>query len=205
MKAVRTTLLAAMMTALMAGGPAWAADLADKLDRVKVDLVAPPLVHPHEQKAVSGPKVIEFTMVIEEKKIVIDDKGTTMQAMTFNGSMPGPTMVVHEGDYVEITLVNPASNAMPHNVDFHAATGALGGAKLTDVAPGEQATMRFKADRSGVFVYHCAPEGMVPWHVVAGMSGTIMVLPREGLQDPEGRELKYDRAYTIGEIGRAHG
>lgn len=200
MKAFRTTLLAAMMTALMVGGPAWAADLADKLDRVKVDLVAPPLVHPHEQKAVSGPKVIEFTMVIEEKKIVIDDKGTTMQAMTFNGSMPGPTMVVHEGDYVEITLVNPASNAMPHNVDFHAATGALGGAKLTDVAPGEQATMRFKADRSGVFVYHCAPEGMVPWHVVAGMSGTIMVLPREGLKDPEGKELKYDRAYTIGEF-----
>src|SRR3546814_1969674 len=81
MKAFRTTLLAAMMTALMVGGPAWAADLADKLDRVKVDLVAPPLVHPHEQKAVSGPKVIEFTMVIEEQKIVIDDKGTPMQAM----------------------------------------------------------------------------------------------------------------------------
>src|SRR3546814_9382287 len=90
--------------------------------------------------------------------------------------------------------------AMPHNVDFHAATGALGGAKLTNVNPGEQATMRFKADRSGVFVYHCAPEGMVPWHVVAGMSGTIMVLPREGLKDPEGKELKYDRAYTIGEF-----
>ena len=27
--------------------------------------------------------------------------------MTFNGSMPGPLMVVHEGDYVEVTLVNP--------------------------------------------------------------------------------------------------
>jgi len=29
---------------------------------------------------------------------------------------------------------------MPHNVDFHSATGALGGAKLTNVNPGEQAT-----------------------------------------------------------------
>ncbi len=199
MKAFRPTLLAAM-TALMMGAPAWAADLADKLERVKVDLVAPPLVHAHTQKASAEPKVVEFTMVIEEKKIVIDDKGTTLQAMTFNGSMPGPTMVVHEGDYVEITLINPATNAMPHNVDFHSATGALGGAKLTDVAPGEQATMRFKADRSGVFVYHCAPEGMVPWHVVSGMSGTIMVLPRDGLKDPEGNELKYDRVYSIGEF-----
>lgn len=32
------------------------------------------------------------------------------------------------------------------------ATGALGGAKLTNVNPGEQATLRFKADRSGTFV-----------------------------------------------------
>jgi nitrite reductase (NO-forming) len=167
---------------------------------VKVDLVAPPFVHAHEQKTAAAPKVVEFTMTIEEKKIVIDEKGTTLQAMTFNGSMPGPTMVVHEGDYVEITLINPASNAMPHNVDFHAATGALGGAKLTDVNPGEQATLRFKADRSGVFVYHCAPEGMVPWHVVAGMSGTLMVLPRDGLKDPAGKPLSYDKAYTIGEF-----
>ncbi|WP_442595376.1 copper-containing nitrite reductase [Parapusillimonas sp. JC17] len=199
MKAFRPTLFAAVMTALMAGVPVMA-DTADKLDRVKVDLVTPPMVHKHEQKASSGPKVVEVTMTIEEKKIVIDDKGTTMQAMTFNGSMPGPTIVVHEGDYLEITLVNPSTNAMPHNVDFHSATGALGGAKLTDVHPGEQATMRFKADRAGVFVYHCAPEGMVPWHVVAGMSGTMMVLPREGLKDPEGKELKYDVAYTIGEF-----
>jgi len=199
MKAFRPTLLAAVMSAVMAGVPAFA-DTADKLDRVKVDLVAPPMVHPHEQKATSGPKVVEFTMTIEEKKVVIDDKGTTLQAMTFNGSMPGPTMVVHEGDYVELTLINPATNAMPHNVDFHAATGALGGAKLTNVNPGEQAVLRFKADRSGTFVYHCAPEGMVPWHVVSGMSGTLMVLPRDGLKDPKGNELKYDRAYTIGEF-----
>jgi len=199
MKAFRPTLLAAVMSAIMAGVPAFA-DTADKLDRVKVDLVAPPMVHPHEQKATSGPKVVEFTMTIEEKKVVIDDKGTTLQAMTFNGSMPGPTMVVHEGDYVELTLINPATNAMPHNVDFHAATGALGGAKLTNVNPGEQAVLRFKADRSGTFVYHCAPEGMVPWHVVSGMSGTLMVLPRDGLKDPKGNELKYDRAYTIGEF-----
>ena len=26
--------------------------------------------------------------------------------MTFGGTIPGPMMVVHEGDYVELTLVN---------------------------------------------------------------------------------------------------
>lgn len=199
MQAFRPTILAAVLAAVMGGVPAFA-DSIDSLQRVKVDLVAPPMVHAHEQKAAAEPRVVQFELVIEEKKMVIDNEGTTLQAMTFNGSMPGPTLVVHEGDYVEVTLVNPKTNMMPHNVDFHSATGALGGAKLTDVNPGEQATLRFKADRAGTFVYHCAPEGMVPWHVLAGMSGTIMVLPREGLKDADGKPLSYDRAYTIGEF-----
>lgn len=171
-----------------------------KLPRVKVDLVAPPFVHAHDQVAKGGPKVVEFRMVIEEKEMVVDGEGTTIQAMTFNGSMPGPTLVVSENDYVELTLVNPAKNVMPHNVDFHGSTGALGGAKLTNVNPGEQATLRFKADRAGAFIYHCAPEGMVPWHVVSGMSGTLLVLPRDGLKDAHGNVLHYDRIYTIGEM-----
>ena len=65
-------------------------------------------------------------------------------------------MVVHEGDYVEVTLVNPATNSMPHNIDFHSATGALGGAELSLINPGEQVTIRWKATRTGTFVYHCA-------------------------------------------------
>jgi nitrite reductase, copper-containing len=198
MQVFRPTLLVAVLAAVM-GGTAFAGSI-DQLQRVKVDLVAPPMVHAHEQKVSGDPRIVEFKLVVEEKKIVIDNEGTTMQAMTFNGSMPGPTLVVHEGDYVEVTLANPKTNSMPHNVDFHSATGALGGAKLTNVNPGEQATLRFKADRAGTFVYHCAPEGMVPWHVLSGMHGTIMVLPREGLKDANGKELKYDRAYTIGEF-----
>ncbi|THF55518.1 copper-containing nitrite reductase [Ollibium composti] len=169
------------------------------LPREKVTLVAPPFVHEHQQVAIGGPKIVEFQLTVKEQTMVIDDDGTTMQAMTYNGSIPAPMMVVHEGDYLELTLVNPETNEMPHNVDFHAATGALGGAKLLDVNPGEQATIRFKATRAGTFVYHCAPAGMIPWHVVSGMSGTVMVLPRDGLKDEAGKPLKYDRIYYVGE------
>jgi nitrite reductase (NO-forming) len=83
-------------------------------------------VHAHEQATKQGPKIVEFRLVAEEKEIVIDDRGTKLRAMNFNGSIPAPLMVVHEGDYVEVTLVNPETNSMPHNVDFHAATGASG-------------------------------------------------------------------------------
>ncbi|WP_235978890.1 copper-containing nitrite reductase [Zestomonas carbonaria] len=171
-----------------------------RLDRVKVDLLTPPFVHAHEQRTRAKPRVVEFRMVIEEKELIIDDEGTRMHAMTFNGSVPGPLMVVHQDDYVELTLVNPASNSMPHNIDFHSATGALGGGSLTLVNPGEQVKLRFRATRPGVFVYHCAPGGpMIPWHVVSGMNGAIMVLPRDGLKDREGRPLKYDKVFYIGE------
>jgi nitrite reductase (NO-forming) len=172
----------------------------NELTRERVTLVAPPLVHGHEQATKAKPKIVEFTLTVVEKPIVIDEVGTIIPASTFNGSMPGPLMVVHEGDFVEVTLINPASNKMEHNVDFHAATGALGGGGLTHVNPGEKVVLRWKATRPGVFVYHCAPGGsMIPLHVVSGMSGAVMVLPRDGLKDEKGKSLHYDRVYYIGE------
>ncbi len=200
----RQALMGAAAAAMLAAMPQIAA-AANELEiaglaREKVTLVAPPYVHAHEQVATRGPKVVEFVMPIVEKKVVIDDEGTELQAMTFNGSMPGPMMVVHEGDYVELTLVNPENNSMPHNIDFHAATGALGGGALTLINPGEQVKLRFKATRSGTFVYHCAPEGpMIPWHVISGMSGAIMVLPRDGLKNEKGEPVRYDKVFYIGE------
>lgn len=184
--------------AIKTNAVAVAADIA-KLERVKVELVRPPFVHAHTQKADGAPKVVEFTLTIEEKKIIVDDAGTEVHAMTFNGSVPGPLMVVHQNDYVELTLINPETNTLQHNIDFHAATGALGGGALTLVNPGERAVLRFKATKTGVFVYHCAPPGMVPWHVTSGMNGAIMVLPREGLKDHQGNELAYDKIYYVGE------
>ena len=184
-----------------AGNPASAETApVGPLGREKVNVVAPPHVHAHNQVANRPPTIKEFRLTIEEKKVVIDGDGTTMHAMTYNGSIPAPMMVVHEGDYIELTLVNPATNSMAHNIDFHAATGALGGAELTLVNPGEQTVLRFKATRAGVFVYHCAPGGpMIPWHVVSGMSGVVMVLPRDGLKDAKGNPLRYDRIYYVGE------
>ncbi len=171
-----------------------------KLQRVKQELVAPPFAPIHEQTAGPEPKIVEVTLDIIEKKTVIDDEGTEVWALTFGGSVPGPLIVVHEGDYVEVTLRNLPTNTMEHNIDFHASTGALGGGALTKVLPGEQAVLRWKAIKPGVFVYHCAPEGiMIPYHVVHGMNGAVMVLPRDGLKDNKGNPFRYDKVVYIGE------
>ncbi len=171
------------------------------LERVKQTLVTPPFLPKHKQKYSGSPRIIEMEMVIEEKEIEIEP-GVFVQAMTFNGSNPGPLIVVHEGDYVELTLKNPKSNFLVHNIDFHSATGALGGGALTKVAPGEEVVLRFKADKPGTYVYHCAPGGvMIPYHVVSGMYGAIMILPKDGLKDNKGKSVTYDRAYYVGEQG----
>ena len=171
-----------------------------KLPRVKQKLVAPPFLPEHEQVATTGPKIIEVILTIEEKKIVIDQEGTEIWAFTYNGTVPGPMIVAHEGDYVELTLKSLATNALEHNIDFHASTGALGGGALTKVLPGQEVVLRWKATKPGVFVYHCAPgDVMIPYHVVHGMNGAVMVLPRDGLKDAKGNSLKYDMAYYIGE------
>ncbi|MGB8313950.1 MAG: multicopper oxidase domain-containing protein, partial [Aestuariivirga sp.] len=180
----RRGLLAA--TAIVAAGTANAAAQSappakvdiSTLPRVKQAMVAPPFLPEHEQVAAGGPKIVEVTFTIEEKKIQIDGDGTEVWAFTYNGSVPGPMIVVHEGDYVELTLKNLATNLLEHNIDFHASTGALGGGALTKVLPGEQVVLRWKAVKQGVFVYHCAPgDVMIPYHVVHGMNGAVMVLP----------------------------
>src|SRR5262245_39632642 len=132
---MRLAIAGVVLAVFVLMSPAIAQNLT--LPRQTVELVTPPFVHPHEQETKQRPKIMEFRLVAEEKEIVIDDQGTKLQAMTFNGSMPAPLMVVHEGDYVEVTLVNPKTNSMQHNVDFHAATGASGGGDLTLINPGE--------------------------------------------------------------------
>ncbi len=176
------------------------ADKADNLPVVIQELVNPPFVPTHNIVAKGGPKVIKVRMTVTEKVLTIDKEGTKFRVFTFNDSVPGPIIVAHVGDYIELTLTSPKENNFEHNVDFHASTGALGGGGLTHILPGEAVILRWKAIKPGVFVYHCAPGGaMVPWHVVKGMNGAVMVLPRDGLKDRNGNPIKYDKAYYIGE------
>lgn len=171
----------------------------DNLKHITEELVAPPYLPKYEQAVSSDPVVVDVKLTVQEKQLEIEP-GVKIWALTFNGSVPGPMIVVHQNDYVQLTLVNPAGNTLMHNIDFHAATGAMGGGDLTLVNPGEQVTFRFKATKSGVFVYHCAPGGaMVPLHVTSGMNGAIMVLPREGLKDEYGNPVHYDKAFYIAE------
>ena len=125
------------------------------------------------------PRNVRLTLETKEYEAEIAP-GITYTFLSFNGAVPGPAIVACLGDWVEVTLKNAADSKHVHNIDFHAATGALGGGSVSVVSPGQQTTFRFQALKEGAFVYHCAIPP-IPFHVTSGMYGAIIVLRKEGL------------------------
>ncbi|HEZ3513313.1 TPA: nitrite reductase, copper-containing [Neisseria meningitidis] len=125
------------------------------------------------------PAKVRVKMETVEKTMKMDD-GVEYHYWTFDGDVPGRMIRVREGDTVEVEFSNNPSSTVPHNVDFHAATGQGGGAAATFTAPGRSSTFSFKALQAGLYIYHCAvaPVGM---HIANGMYGLILVEPKEGL------------------------
>ncbi|HLF04116.1 MAG TPA: copper-containing nitrite reductase [Dehalococcoidia bacterium] len=156
-------------------------------------VVAPPITR-------AGPASVKIDLEIKELAGRLDD-GSGYTYWTFGGTVPGPMLRVREGDTVDLTLKNPASSSLPHNIDLHAVNGPGGGAVLTNVNPGQEKSFRFKALNPGLYIYHCAFPP-VPYHVAKGMYGLILVEPPEGLTpvDKEFYVVQGD-LYTDGERG----
>lgn len=117
------------------------------------------------------------------------DDGTSFTYWTFNRQVPGPMLRARVGDTIELTLANARDSKAIHSIDLHAVTGGHGGGEHTQVAPGTEKTIRFKALNPGLYVYHCATP-LVPQHIAAGMYGMILIEPEAGLP-------KVDREYYV--------
>lgn len=105
-------------------------------------------------------------------------KDVPMAAWTFNGSVPGPTVRVVEGDTVNVTVKVDPKASTAHSVDFHAAKTSPDKNYKT-VLPGQEYRWSFVAQRPGAYMYHCgtAPALM---HIGAGMYGALLVEPKVG-------------------------
>jgi nitrite reductase (NO-forming) len=148
----------------------------------------------------SEPQTVEINLNVKEVNAELAD-GATYAFWTFDGTVPGPMLRVMEGDTVKLTLTNPASSSVAHNIDLHAVNGPGGGAAVTNVAPGESKTFTFKALNPGAYIYHCAYAP--PYHHIAqGMYGGIVVEPKGGLPQVD-REFYVGQGewYTTGKFG----
>jgi FtsP/CotA-like multicopper oxidase with cupredoxin domain len=83
--------------------------------------------------------------------------GVTTRAVTFNGTVPGPTIRVTEGDTVEISVTNALDQPTSiHWHGLHVPNDQDGVAGITQpaIAPGETFEYRFTAPHAGTFMYH---------------------------------------------------
>lgn len=167
------------------------------------DLYTAPAVRPADAAAVSvamnpaavpapvgarAPQTLKYRMETVELAGQLDD-GTSFTYWTFDRKVPGPMLRARIGDTIELTLANARDSKMIHSIDLHAVTGGHGGGEHTQVGPGQEKTITFKALNAGLYVYHCATP-LVPQHISAGMYGMILV-------EPEGGMSKVDREYYV--------
>ena len=127
----------------------------------------------------SGRTVVEFNLTGESVELPIMG-GKTYNAMTFSGTVPGPTLRVTQGDVVKMTLTIPDDEVTGHGNDMHASQMSAG--NFESVNPGETSQYCYIAESAGVFKYHCSGVKLIGMdqHVLSGMYGIAIVDPVNG-------------------------
>jgi FtsP/CotA-like multicopper oxidase with cupredoxin domain len=132
----------------------------------------------------NGTTLRHFTLIAKENVTVpISNTGLTLEAWTYNGSIPGPTMRMTEGDQIQITLINSKDSIHPHSIHMHSIhAGAMDGVPGASgdsgmVLPGQSYTYHFIAQPFGVYPYHCHVEP-VDQHINNGLYGMMIIDPK---------------------------
>jgi FtsP/CotA-like multicopper oxidase with cupredoxin domain len=102
-----------------------------------------------------------------------------VDALTFNGTSPGPELRVHQGDLVEVVLRNAGIERGVtihwHGVDVPNADDGVAGVTQDAVLPGETYTYRFRAEQIGTFWYHS--HQVSSDEVQRGLFGALVIEP----------------------------
>lgn len=135
-----------------------------------------------EEKTKTNQMIREFTLLVEENKTIpVSHQGHTLNGWTFNGTVPGPTMRMTEGDLVRITVINSADNAKAHSLHMHSIHSAdMDGVEGPGgtIAPGNSFTYEFIAQPYGVYPYHCHVNPIAD-HINRGLYGMMIIDPKE--------------------------
>ena len=134
-----------------------------------------------QEEAPVVPTTRHFSLIVTNAPITIATN-VTYDAWTFNGTVPGPTIRVNQGDTIDFTLYNPTSEA--HSIDFHAAQVDWS-TDYSTVPPGGSKTFNFTVNYPGVFMYHCGTAPVLE-HIANGMFGAIIVNPQTPLPAASG-------------------
>ena len=124
-----------------------------------------------------GTDVRRFTLEAQHQTITLPD-GSPYEAVSF-GTVPGPELVVTQGELVEVTLVNrdveEGVTLHWHGYDVPSGDDGVAGVTQDAVQPGEEFVYRFVADDVGTYWYHTHQNALEG--IVRGLYGALVVLP----------------------------
>jgi manganese oxidase len=136
--------------------------------------------------------VREYTLVVKKGKWEVVS-GTSTDAITINGQVPGPTIRATEGDTIRVTLKNQLSEATSiHWHGIHLPNKMDGVPSFTQhaVQPGKSFTYEFIANHAGTYMYH-SHFNSIP-QIDKGMYGLLIIDPQDRTKQP-----KYDKEYAM--------
>lgn len=111
--------------------------------------------------------------------------GVTVNAMTYNGTVPGPMIRVTEGDQVRIIVLNELDQPTTihwHGVEVPNSMDGVPGMTQEPIQPGETFTYEFTAKPAGTFMYHSHYEGDI--QVSTGLYAPFIIDPIEPEANP---------------------
>jgi bilirubin oxidase len=186
MRSRHLTLIVCLALLVLRGEPRGNAGAMDRATRSSGQpspetLTSPPLLRNTSEK----PGVVELDLTAAPARVeLVAGKPTT--AWAYNGTVPGPTIELHEGDSVTIHFHNklPQTTTV-HWHGLHIPPGA-DGSPLNPVQPAGSQDYIFKVPQgsAGTYWYHPHPDMMTTEQVARGLYGALVVLPARGASDP---------------------
>jgi hypothetical protein len=135
--------------------------------------------------------VKEFHLVAEEFEHEFAP-GCRAKVWGYNGSTPGPTIEVVEGDRVRLLVTNrlPEHTSVHwHGIILPSGMDGVGGLSQPTIKPGETYAYEFTLKQHGTHMYHPHADEMV--QMALGMMGMFIIHPRGG------EEVRVDRDYCF--------
>lgn len=174
-----------------------------------------PVVNDGGVPATANGKTRNFTLYVRSTWIKTPD-GQKIWAFGYTddpkgpAKIPGPTIVVDQGDTVNITLVNDQDPTKTttnpdgdgHTIHLHGLDlpSAMDGDPMTApgghaVLPGTKYTYRFVAQYAGTYWYHCHESAAE--HIQMGMYGALIIRPKGQPNVAYAGTPKFDKEYTF--------
>ena len=120
-------------------------------------------------------KVFRLTAQVVRRQIA---PNKTITLWGYNGSSPGPTIQVNQGDHVRVIVRNELPE--PTSLHWHGFEDAIGfdgmpGISQEPILPGEEFTYEFHIHQAGTYFYH----SHMAMQEMAGMLGAFIMHPAE--------------------------